>query len=592
VDGVRPALGALTRAEAPVRAQRVAIGVALLLGALDAWFFRNWNLNPDGVSYFDIARAVAHRGPVAALNGYWSPVYPASIGLLLKALVPDAGWMYPMVRGLNLVLYAITTFAFARLVRIAVMQSAAWHAAADRDRIATVVVLWSSYLLLVLKVIGPGLVTPDMGVAAIVFWTGAECVAIAARPQPPARFLRLGAMLAFGYWWKAILFPVAGVVLLTLTWVAYRRRDDWRAMATAWTAFALLALLLLIPVSRLVGRPTFGETGRLNQLWFVNVAPHLTHLCVGAGTRLPLDRVKAVRTQPVIAEHPLTCTLPDRWPEATLPLWYDASWWYRDTQPYLDATETTRAVQRDLVYIRDALADSAPWLAIAMGLAMLAALALRARPGPAWTLIVVGAVPVLLYLLVYVELRHVVPFLMAVAVAAVVGLLGSTTRWGRWTLYALAAVGTVDCAVRLAQPTLVTLSILRHEVVGDPRPEQLSARVADALTRAGLLPGARVATINTMWNVDWAQRGGFLVRAYTPDQTVSVVTTLQELRDPCTRQRYAAALAQERVVMSVLQQPDGFPVPDGFEPLDDTGYWILRVPPPPVATPACSAATP
>lgn len=337
-----------------------------------------------------------------------------------------------------------------------------------------------------LKVFGPGLATPDMGVVAIVFWTSAECVAIATFPQPPGRWLRLGAALAFGYWWKAILFPVAGVMLLIVSWIAWRRRDDWRTLATAWASFGLLALLLVIPVSRLAGRVTFGETGRLNQLWFVNTAPHLTHLCVGPGMRLPLERGKAVRTQPVVAERPLTCTLPDLWPESTLPLWYDASWWYRDTQPYVNAGETARAV-----------------------------------------------------------------------------------------LYALAAVGTVECAWHLSQPTFVELSILRHEIVGDPRPQQLSARVATLLTNAGLMPGARVATINSMWNVDWAQRGGFVVRAYTPDQTISAVTTLQELREPCLLQRYEAALARERVVMAVLKQPEGFRVPDGFEPLDDTGYWIL-----------------
>lgn len=558
----------------PGRVNRIAFALALVLGAMDAWFFRDWNLNPDGVSYFDLAHAVASHGIPAVINGYWSPLYPVTLGAALRVFSPNAQTMYPLVRIVGYLVFVGTTMSFRRLLRIGVITSAGYHTASPVTRALVLVAAWELYLLLVLKAIGLFLATPDMGVAMFVFWECGELIAVAATPFTAARWARFGIVLAIGYWWKAILFPVSGVMLIVATWIAWRRRDGWRGPIAAGSAFAVLALIIIVPISILVGRPTFGETGRLNQLWFVNDAPYVTTLCAVPGTQLPTQRIGAVRVNTVLIARPLTCPLPELWPESTLPLWYDPSYWYHQTHTYVEVAESVAAVKRDIIYVRDALIDTAALISVAFAVLALAALITKSSPSSAWPLPVVTLVPVLFYLLVYVELRHIVPYLVVGGVATLLAFIGKPGRWRQTALAGVVVIGTLDCAIHLSQPVLIEVSIFRHEVRGDPRPEQVSARVADLLTARGLMRGSRVATINTVWNVDWAQRAGFLVRAYTPEYMELPTQTLTYLRDPCVLAAYDKALRDQRIDAVVVLAPPDMQMPSGFNPLDDTGYFV------------------
>ncbi len=561
----------------PDRAHRIAVALAIVLGAMDAWFLRNWNLNPDGVSYFDLARTVSRHGIPAVVNGYWSPLYPAMLGGALRLFAPTTAMMFPMVRMIGYVVFVGATLAFSRLLRIATSSSPGYRAASLGTRTLILVAAWELYLLLVLKSVGLFLVTPDMGVTLFVFFECGELVALATMPMTSGRWTRFGIVLAIGYWWKAILFPVSGVMLLVAGWIAWRRRDGWRGPVGAAAAFTLPALLFMVPLSLLVGRPTFGETGRLNQLWFVNEAPHLTTLCIAPGNHLPLGRVGVVRTDSVMVTRPLTCALPERWPDSTLPLWYDASYWYQQTHTYLSLEETTAAVKRDISYMREALSDAAPLMTVAFAVLAFAALITRSSPSTSWPLVVLAVIPVLFYLLVYVELRHIVPFLVVGAVAALLAIINRPSRWRRTLVAGVVVIGAVDCAMHLSLPVLIELSIFRHELRGDPRPAQLSDRVAKLLAARGIAPGSRVATINTLWNVDWAQRAGVLVRAYTPEYTVPPEQTVAELRDPCTAFAYDQSMRAARIEAVVMLAPLGVHVPPGFEPLGDTGYFVRLI---------------
>ena len=97
----------------------MSIAVVLALGALDTYYLRNWNVNPDGVSYIDLARAFAAHGPGALINGYWSPLYPGLLGVVLAIVKPSHHWTFPLVRLVGFALFVLTTFAYARLLRVA-----------------------------------------------------------------------------------------------------------------------------------------------------------------------------------------------------------------------------------------------------------------------------------------------------------------------------------------------------------------------------------------------------------------------------------------------------------------------------------------
>ena len=58
--------------------------VALALGAASAWASRS-TMYPDGISYLDIGDAFWRGNWHAAINAYWSPLYPLVLGFFLRA---------------------------------------------------------------------------------------------------------------------------------------------------------------------------------------------------------------------------------------------------------------------------------------------------------------------------------------------------------------------------------------------------------------------------------------------------------------------------------------------------------------------------
>jgi hypothetical protein len=565
---------------------RAGLLLALTLGAIDAIYYRQWDLNPDGVSYVDMARSFVRHGPGALINGYWSPVYPALIGISMLLVRPDNDVLFPLVRAIGFVVFAITTGIFAYLVRQFLSRFSGDELA--RARAAAAALAWSAYLLLILKATGLFLVTPDVGVAGFVFAGASALLAITASPRGVRWWIGFGVVAAVGYWWKAILFPVAGVSIAIAGIIAYRRRDGWIGPVAASGAFGLCALALVIPVSALTGRATFGETGRLNQLWYVNAAPNIQDRCTELAGR-PTPDFGVIAADSLIAGAPRTCAMTDEWPEATLPLWYDPSRWYRETSARFSARETVAAVGRDIGYLYEALRISGPLLAVIILAFGGVAVVTRAGRSTTLPLVALAAAPTAFYLIVYVELRHVTPFLLVALIAGAQALLARRSPWATRVLVISAVVVTAEAAWLISRPTLSRLSIFRHEILDHPRPTQTSIIVARALRAKGLKPGDRVATLNALWNVDWAVRVGLRVRAYTSEYTEPIAQSLLALETPCTRETYLAALRTQGIRAVVFKETSGVRAPRGFERLgEDTPYWSLPVPP---DAPASECAT-
>src|SRR5207248_584625 len=74
--------------------------VSMALGAMCAYLGR-FQMNPDGLSYLDIASQTLDRGPVELVSGYWSPGYPALISLSMALFRPTPEAEVPLLHGLN-----------------------------------------------------------------------------------------------------------------------------------------------------------------------------------------------------------------------------------------------------------------------------------------------------------------------------------------------------------------------------------------------------------------------------------------------------------------------------------------------------------
>src|SRR4051812_2426592 len=88
----------------PAKARRIIWVVLIVLAALQAWSAR-FAITPDGVSYVDLSDAVVsgHLGDL--VNAYWSPLYPALLGLLRLVIRPSPYWEFGAVHLLNLLLF-------------------------------------------------------------------------------------------------------------------------------------------------------------------------------------------------------------------------------------------------------------------------------------------------------------------------------------------------------------------------------------------------------------------------------------------------------------------------------------------------------
>src|SRR3954452_16849970 len=99
-----------------VRATVLAMWLAcVLLAAGAAWLTRR-TMNPDGVSYLDIADAWRHGHWDRALNEYWSPLYSWLLALWLMLVRPSPAHEYAAVHALNVVIFALALVAFAYLL--------------------------------------------------------------------------------------------------------------------------------------------------------------------------------------------------------------------------------------------------------------------------------------------------------------------------------------------------------------------------------------------------------------------------------------------------------------------------------------------
>lgn len=80
--------------------------ICLACAGVLAWDNRHF-MNPDGLSYLDLASEALRGGPAKLLNGYWSPGYPALISIALLIFHPHPSHEFPLIHLVNFVIFAL-----------------------------------------------------------------------------------------------------------------------------------------------------------------------------------------------------------------------------------------------------------------------------------------------------------------------------------------------------------------------------------------------------------------------------------------------------------------------------------------------------
>ena len=246
-----PSSAASVTPSAPGRLIEIdVLGVlGLLLCMLLAYATRN-NLNPDGVSYLDLAEALRRGDGGAFVQGYWSPLYPLLIAAVGSVLHGERTSFLLVVHLLNGVI------ASAGVIAI-------WRWAHDRRDPMIARAGLVAFVLAAAQPLRIEAVTPDMLLLSIMAWLGYEWLRHGAR-----RWIRVGLLLGLAYLAKTSVWP--WLIVATVAQLAIHWRSDLRGAVLRATAVAGLVMSPWIVTTSIDHRSfSMSTAGPLNYCWYL-----------------------------------------------------------------------------------------------------------------------------------------------------------------------------------------------------------------------------------------------------------------------------------------------------------------------------------
>ena len=473
----------------------------IVLGFLHAWAGRHV-IEPDGVSYLDVADKYLAGDWRWAINAYWSPLYSWLLGLALLVGRPTSYWEYPLVHLVNFLVY-VSAFACFEFFLSQLVRSQAELSKDSRDTaeiffpawawrlLGCVLFLWSTLFLITLST-----VTPDMCVAALVFLASGLLIRIRLNPDAWIHCALLGVVLACAYLAKAVMFPLAFVFLLALFFSVRNAREAVPRVFVAAFVFLICSAPFLLALHEIKGRWTFSDTGHLAYAWIVDETEFAFLHWRGkpAGTGTPAHPTNQIFDSPAVYEYkePIRVTYAP---------WYDASYWNEGLVARFNARGHLKVLGRAAlryyaVFINSPIgmatlisflvlliyADGSIWASIA---------GIRA-----WSVLLPALAAFGLYALVHVETRYLGAFVVISWLVLFSGIRLRREDVSRRLMSSVVLAMVAGCmVVILAKSIEAAYSVGRVIVRGEDVSDAPYWRVADGLARMGVLPGEQVGFI-------------------------------------------------------------------------------------------------
>ena len=543
----------------------VCVGFALF----EAWSQRRF-INEDGVSYLDMSDALIQHNWHLLINPIWSPLYPLLIGIATWLMRPSAQWELLIVHALNFVIFLGALASFEFLMRQVITVLGRENGREDADSTARLPIwIWQllGYCLFAWSTVGmiyaPRMITPDLLVAMFVYLDAGLLLNLRVSTKRSRTCVLLGLTLGLGYLAKAILFPMAFLLMV----VAFFAIGEWRKavlpVAMTFLLFCAVAAPLFISMSMRVGRPSYSEVGNMNYAWHVN---HFDLYFSSASG------------PPSYLKHPMTLlhARPDvfgfREPLAlTYPLRSDMQYWYAGAPAVFNPRNQLRTIGKNLTVL---FADV--HIMPLSGLIAGALILLLTGPNASWRLnkglrswplFIPGVVGPCLYLLITVEPRYVAPFLILVLLGLFPGIFLHNPKD--------AAKRTAISTVVVATSVMVLTALLVvYHLAGFPPGEngELYVQVGQSLNRVGVRPGEDVAIIgDSSDGCRWARmaRVRIVAQIFRED-----VADFWRASSPQVKAEVYDALARAGAKAVVAEET---PPPDEFadwQKLGDTHYYV------------------
>jgi hypothetical protein len=546
--------------------------LAVVLGLLQVWAHRS-EMNPDGISYIELGWTAARSGLHQIVNGYWSPLYPFLLNLVFHYLNPPPQWEFTAAHLLNFAVYLASLAAFELFLEgLLITRFAAEYLSQKSTFVESgtlrvwgyVFFLWASYFWL-----GPVWVTPDLCVSVIVFLAMAVLLRIRRSGGKGTLFAVLGGLLGLGYLAKAAMFPLSFVFLFSAFLLSWRAGASLRA-ATLYAllaagVFAVVAGPFILSLSLLKGRPTFGDSARINYMEYVDAGPKWIHWQgKPEGTGTPRHPTRKVFSDPDIYEF-------SSWMPASYAPWYDPSYWYDGAQPHFLWTGQSLALFRAAnMYLKIFSNGGALWVVLAVVLWLLYSklIALKDSVPGEWLITLPLVAPLAMYALVHVEFRFIAPFGLMLLIRALTQL---SVVAGTQALLLKRSLMVVTLAPALAMAWPVAHDL--RDVVAN-RPYE-PWRVAVGLHEMGIPPGTRVGSIGTGLSAYWAHLAGVRIIAEIPEKDETIFLAANPTRKLEALSKFSevgakAVLTKNAAVAHSM---------DGWQQVGQTNYYVWRAHP-------------
>ena len=479
----------------------IALGVTL--GALQAYKYR-LAMNPDGICYLDMGDALVSGHWSTAINAYWSPLYAVFVGLALRVGHVSPGQEFAAVHVVNFGVYLLTLLSFVFLwkrigeLRTSVADSPETCSTADDLTWVTfggALFLWSTLDLISLE-----LVTPDLCIAALVFLIVGLLISVYLRPRS-GTFVLLGVAMSIGYYAKAIIFPLALIVLASILIFSVKNGVVIRRVMLAAIAFGVIASPWVTAISLQKGRWTFGDSGKLNYEWQLNrTRPWLI-------AQLPTGKpyfhpVRKITSDPQAYEY----ATPIR--GVMYPFWYDPSYWFDGLRMNVSLSKQFGVLKQNAYELLFKLGRAQEVLIIS-ALLLIPLLDFRRAPSAifrSWSAWIVSIAGIAMYLLVAVEDRYLGAFLPAFWASVFLVIWHMRRPRNRKAVTMITAAAA-----------LIIIAIVLRNCLSRFYPSTAHALiVAEALRQSGLRPGDSVAIIGDPYRAYWARLDRLTIVAEVP----------------------------------------------------------------------------
>jgi hypothetical protein len=285
-------------------------------------------MNPDGISYADLADAYLRGDWQSTISAHWSPLYPFLISLLFRLFHPSPYFESTAIHLLNFFFYlacfASLLFLICEIAALRSLQT--WSGDNVRFPRSALLVLGTVIFLIATQHFLPlSLVTPDLCTAMFALLATTMILRIERLGSSYRRLASFGVILALGYLAKSVFFPLAFVFIAAALFKKANYRILLVRSAIVLLTFVVVAGPNIFALSRIKHSLIFSDTPSLNYIWWID-GVSFTHLQGGSAEGAPIHPTRKICDHPSVYEFATPI-------KGSYPVWFNPSYWYEGIRP-------------------------------------------------------------------------------------------------------------------------------------------------------------------------------------------------------------------------------------------------------------------